>query len=127
MANLGTVAGQVIVTTLMLSACVLGIGFMVRFFVALTVEDRDMRSAYALRPRGVDSGEDIARAATLSPRFTVSSAAGLGMGVIRITTALASNAGRRISETSRGPLRVVKLDQPGQEFNFPVEHRYRSG
>ncbi len=57
MANLEIVASPAIVTTLILSVCVLGIGFMVRFFVALTVEDGDMRSAYSFRPREQTPGK----------------------------------------------------------------------
>jgi hypothetical protein len=127
MANLEAVASPAIVALTMLSACVLGIGFMIRFFVALTLEARDVHSTHALQPRGVDCKQEIACAAAPSRKPTVNSAAYVAMGVVRITTALASNAGRRISDTSRGRLRAVKLDSPGQEFNFPIEHRYRSG
>ncbi len=55
MTNLETVASPAVVTTIILSACVLGIGFMIRFFVALALEEKNTRPAYALRPRGVHS------------------------------------------------------------------------
>ena len=53
MTNLETVASPAIVTTIILSACVLGIGFMIRFFVALALEEKTprctLRSGHCLR------------------------------------------------------------------------------
>ena len=95
MTNLETVANPAVVTTIILSACVLGVGFMIRFFVALALEEKKTRPAYALRPRGVHCEPDIACAAAPSRMPAVSPAAHVAMGVVRITTALASNAGRR--------------------------------
>jgi hypothetical protein len=60
MTNLEIVASPAIVTTIILSACVLGIGFMIRFFVALALEEKNTRPAYRLRPRGVNCEADIA-------------------------------------------------------------------
>ena len=125
MTNLETVAHPAIVTTIILSACVLGIGFMIRFFVALTHEDKDTRPAYALRPRGVRCEPDIACAAAPSRMPAVSPEAYVAMGVVRITAALASNAGRRNSDLSFDR-HVVRLDKPGPELNFPGQRRYRS-
>jgi len=126
MTNLETVASPAIVTTIILSACVLGIGFMIRFFVALALEEKNTRPAYQLRPRGVNCEADIACAAAPSRMPAVSPAAYVAMGVVRITTALASNAGRRNSDLSFERLHVVKLDGPSPELNFPGQRRYRS-
>ncbi len=125
MTNLETVASPAIVTTIILSACLLGIGFMIRFFVALTLEENP-RPAYALRPRGVHCEPDIACAAAPSRMSAVSPEAYVAMGVVRITTALASNAGRRNSDLSFDRLHVVRLDRPSPELNFPGQRRYRS-
>lgn|ERR1700690_83585 len=125
MTNLETVASPAIVTTIILSACVLGIGFMIRFFVALALEEKNTRAAYALRPRGVHCEADIACAAAPSRLPAVSPAAYVAMGVVRITTALASNAGRRNTDLSFDRLHVVGLDRPSPELNFPGQRRYR--
>jgi hypothetical protein len=126
MTNLETVANAAVVTTIILSACVLGIGFMVVFFVALAREERNTRPAYALRPRGVHSEADIACAAAPSRMPAVSPAAYVAMGVVRITAALASNAGRRNSDLSVDRLHVVRPDRPDPELNFAGQRRYRS-
>jgi hypothetical protein len=126
MANLETVANPAIVTTIVLSACLLGIGFMVRFFVALTVEGREMHSRHGLRLQGVHSQKDIACAAAPSRKPTLNSAAWVAMGVVRITTALASTPARRNDAASHDGLHAVTLDRPSQEFSFPAGRRYRS-
>jgi hypothetical protein len=97
MVHLETVANPAIVVVTMLSACVLGIGFMVRFFVALTREDRNMHPVRVVHTQGVPCDADIACVAAPSLRPTGNSAY-LAIGVVRITTALASNAGRRKSD-----------------------------
>ena len=122
MTNLETVANPAVVTTIILSACVLGVGFMIRFFVALALEEKNTRPAYALRPRGVHCEPDIACAAAPSRMPAVSPEAYVAMGVARITTALASNAGRRTFDR----LHVVRLNQSSPEINFPGQRRYRS-
>ena len=126
MTNLETVANPAVVTTIILSACVLGIGFMVVFFVALAREEKNTRPAYALRPRGVHSEPDDVWAAAPSRMPAVGPAAYVAMGVVRITTALASNAGRRNSDLSFDRLQAVRLDRPNPELNFSVQRRYRS-
>jgi K+-transporting ATPase KdpF subunit len=127
MANLETVASPGIVALTMLSVCVLGIGFMMRFFVAMTLEAREEHATHPLRDPRVHCKEDIACAAAPSRKPTANSAAYVAMGVVRITTALASNAGRRNSDISSGRLHVVTLGRTSPELDFPVEHRYRSG
>ena len=126
MVHLETSASPAIVVTTMLSVCVLGIGFMVRFFVALTLEGRNMHPTRLLHPQGVHSEADIACVAAPSRRLTGNTAAYLAIGVVRIT-ALASNAGRRKSDAAVDRLQVVALDRPSEELNFPAAHRYRSG
>ena len=112
---------------IILPACVLAIGFMVRFFVALTVENRKLRSVHVLHPRGVHSEADSNWVAAPSRRPTANSAAYVAIGVVRITTALASNAGRRKSDIQFAGPSEVTLDRRSPEINFPSEHRYRSG
>jgi len=110
-----------------LPVCVLAIGFMVRFFVALTVENRQLHSVHVLHPSGVHSEADTNCVAAPSRRPTANSAAYVAIGVVRITTALASNAGRRSSDASVRRPQLVTLERPSPEISFPDEHRYRSG
>ena len=126
MTNLETVANPAVITTTILSACVLGIGFMVVFFVALVREEKNTHPVYSPRPRGVHSELNVVCAAAPSHMPAVSPVAYVAMGVVRITTALASNAGRRNSDLSFDRLHVVRLDRPSPEINFPGQRRYRS-
>jgi hypothetical protein len=63
-----------------LAACALGIGFMVRFLVAIARDKNQIRVGHPGRAREVRS------------HAAVNPAGHLAMGVVRITTALASNA-----------------------------------
>ena len=126
MNHLGTITSPAIVATSMLSACILATGFMVRFFVALAVESRKVHSVHVLHPEGVREADTNGVAAP-SRRPGKNSPADVAIGVVRITTALASNAGRRKSDTSVRRPQLVTLDRPVPELGFPSEHRYRSG
>lgn len=126
MTNLETVANPAVITTVVLSACALGIGFMVAFFFALAREEKNTRPACALRPRGVHSEPNVVSAALPSRMPAVSPAAYVAMGVVRITTALATNAGRRNSDFSFDQLQAVGLGQPSPEVSLPGHRRYRS-
>ncbi len=68
----------------MLAAVVLGVGFMARFLVALISEGKKSRVAQPVRAK-----EPYATEAACEPRQY-----NLAMGVVRITTALASNPSR---------------------------------
>ena len=110
----------------MLLACVLGSGFMVRFLVALTLEERKMRVKHAHRPAGLHYPADMAWVDAPHCKSAVNSAAHLAIGVVRITTALASGAGRAKSHAAVDRLHVVTLDAPRQELALTHERRYRS-
>ena len=125
MSNVETVANPAIVTAVLL-ACVVGIAFMVLFFIALAREEKTTRPSYAIRPRGVNCQTEIARAAAPSGMPAVSPAAYVAMGVVRITTALASSAGRKNTDLSFDRLQVVGLDRTNPELNFPGQRHYPS-
>ena len=127
MTQLGTSANPAMSALIVLPACILAIGFLVRFFVALTVENRQLHSVHVLHPWGVHSEADTNCVAAPSRNPRVHSPAFVAIGVVRITTALASNAGRRKSDTSVRRPPVITLDRPSPEISFPAEHRYRSG
>jgi len=111
----------------MLLACVLGAGFMVRFLVALTLDEGKMHAEYARRRSGLHCPADTAWVDAPYRKTAVNSAAHLAIGVVRITTALASDGGRRRRHAPVGPLHVLKLGTPTQKLDFIAEHRYRSG
>ena len=125
MTNAETVANPAIVTAVLL-ACVVGIVFMVLFFIALAREEKSTRPSYAIRLRGVNCEAEIARAAAPSRMPVVSPTAYVAMGVVRITTALGSSAGRKNTDLSFDRLQVVRLDRAHPELNFPDQRRYRS-
>lgn len=127
MTHLGAGASPAIVGGIMLSTYVLATGFMVRFLVALTVENRKLHSVHVLHPRGVHCEADTNCVAAPSRKPGVHSPAFVAIGVVRITTALASNAGRRKSDRSGARPQALTLNRPSPEIGFSAEHRYGSG
>jgi hypothetical protein len=125
MSNLETAANPAIVTTILL-ACILGTAFMVLFFIALAREKKSTHPSHAIRPQGINCQAEIARAVVPSGMPAVSPAAYVAMGVVRITTALASSAGRKNTDPSFDRLHVVRLDQTNPELDFPGQRHYRS-
>ena len=109
MLHLETVASPAIVS--MLLGCVLGVGFMVRFLVALTLDGRKMRAEYTIRPGGLHYAGNIARTQTPYRDAVANSAAHLAIGVVRITTALASNAGLTNRHAAVDGLQVLRLNK----------------
>jgi len=114
-------------TFVMLLLCVLGAAFMVRFLVALTLDEKKMHAEYARHRSGLHYPPGTAWVDTPHRKTALNSAAHLAIGVVRITTALASDRGRKRRQTPVGPLHVLKLGTPTPELNFTAEHRYRSG
>jgi hypothetical protein len=127
MTHLGAGASPAIVGVIVSSACIVAVGFMVRFLVVLTVENRKLHAVHVLHPGGVHSEADTNCVAAPFRKPTVHSAAFVAIGVVRITTALASNAGRRKNDTSVARSPAVTLKRPSPEIGFSGEHRYRSG
>lgn len=125
MFQMQTAASPVIIA--MLLGCVLGAGFMVRFLIALTVDGKAARAVHVVRPGGLHYAGDRSR--TLAPyrAAVANSASHLAIGVVRITSALASStsSGNRLPAVDR--LHLVTLGQTGREVDFTAERRYRSG
>ncbi len=111
----------------MLLSCFLGAGFMVRFLVALTLDERKMHTEYRNRRSGLDCSADTAWVDAPYGKTAVNSAAHLAIGVLRITTALSSDGGRRRRHAPVGPFPVLKFGTPTRELDFTGERRYRSG
>jgi|SRR6478752_4950920 len=107
---------------LMLLGCFVGVGFMVRFLVALTLDGK-MHSEHAVRPGGPHYAADASR-----PRTAVAnSASHLAIGVVRITTALTWNSGSGSRETAAGRMHAATAGKAGREVGATAERRYRSG
>jgi hypothetical protein len=121
MLHLLTVASPSIFVVLL--ACVLGAGFMLCFLVALTLDEKKTHVEYARRPSGLHYPADKASVGAGYRKTAVNSAAHLAIGVVRITTALASDGSRRRRQAPVGPLHVLKLGTPRQDLNFTAEHR----
>lgn len=108
----------------MLPGCVVGVGFMIRFLVALT-RDGKMQSEHAVRPGGIHYAAEASR---IRHRAAVAnSASHLAIGVVRITTALTWNSGSKPRETAGDPLHAAAAGRAGREAGATAERRYRSG
>lgn len=114
-------------TFVMLLLCVLGAAFMIRFLVALTLDEKKMQVKYARHCSGLHYPADTAWVDAGYRKTALNSAAHLAIGVVRITTALASDGGLRRRQAEVGPLQVLRLGTPTQELEFSTERRYRSG
>jgi hypothetical protein len=101
MPHLETVASPAILV--MLLACVLGTGFMVRFLVALILDERKAHLEYAHRRPGLHYPADMAWVDAPYRKTAVNSAAHVAIGVVRITTALGSNTGREKARVGSAP------------------------
>ena len=104
-----TVAGPGIVAVL--AACILAIGFMVRFLIAIAGDEHKVRVAHEVRTRAAWGD------AALNP------AGHLAVGVVRITTALASNARENTQVVVERP-RAVSFAGCSRGFEPAIERRY---
>jgi hypothetical protein len=110
-------------TFTMLVGCVLGIGFMVRFFIALASDGREARIGNKVRPKRVKWVADLGCEGRCDRAVRVSPAAHLAMGVVRITTALASNPRNQYAAGDH-PYLVTSAARARQRDSAP-ERRYR--
>jgi len=113
-------------TFTMLAVCVLGIGFMVRFFIALASEENKIRVVHRVRPRGVHCATDAACEPSRYKWAAVDSGAHIALGVLRITTALTSNPSRANRRTAAERSNIVMFAGPVRESDSATERRYRS-
>ena len=124
MLHLQTAASPAIVT--MLLGCVLGLGFMVRFLIALTVDGKEAHAVHPVRPGGLDYAADRSRSQAAYRTAVANSASHLAIGVVRIASALASNRTRGNRRPSVDRLHLVTLGKPHREVDITAERRYRS-
>jgi hypothetical protein len=107
----------------MLAWCALGIGFMVRFFLALTGEAGKMRRKHQFLRRGVHYATDSASELPRHRWAAADCGVYMVMGVRRVTTALASNRSRASRRTA-GRSNVVVFAELAQERDAKLERRY---
>ena len=104
-----TVAGPG--TFVILAACVLGIGFMLRFLIAIASDETRIQVAHP------------ARAGKVGSEPALNPAGHLAMGVVRITTALASNAREHAHAAMEQP-RFITFSAQSREHQS-AGRRYR--
>ena len=111
----------------MLLGCVLGLGFMVRFLIALTVDGKEALSVHPVRSGGLHYATDRSRSRAAYNGAVADCASHLALGVVRITRALAANRIRGNRRPSVDRLHLVTLGKSHREVDATAERRYRSG
>jgi hypothetical protein len=112
-------------TYTMLSLCLLSVGFMVRFLIALAIDGKKIRVDYPVRLKGVRRPADLTCEELPSSGGAIIPAGHLAMGVVRLASALSSTPNRG----SKGPaierLHIAPLPERKRELGSTIEHRYR--
>ncbi len=111
----------------MLLGCALGLGFMVRFLIALTVDGKEALSVQPVRSGGLRYATDRSRSQAAYHAAVANSASHLAIGVVRITRALAANRTRGNRRPSVDRLHLVTLGKIHREIDATAQRRYRSG
>jgi len=110
----------------MLALCVLSVGFMIRFLIALAIDGRKIRVNYPVRLKGVRCAADVTFEEPRSSDGAVNLAAHLAMGVVRLATALTSKPRRGSKGTATDRLDIAPLPERRRELGSTIERRYRS-
>jgi hypothetical protein len=105
----------------LLAVCVLGIGFMLRFLVALTGKENKIQVVGQVRSRSARYATDSTSDVRQRGGVVADPAAYLAMGALRITAGLASNPGHRGRAAGRS--NVLMFGGPGRDS--ATERRYR--
>ena len=125
MLHLQTAASPAIMA--MLLGCVLGVGFMIRFLIALTLDGKQAHAVHALRPGGLHYPEDASRMEAAYRNALANSASHLAIGVVRITSALATNRAPGVRRPALDRLHLVTPGNTSREVDLTADRRYRSG
>jgi len=107
----------------MLVVCVLAMGFMVRFFIALASDGREARTGNRIRPNRVKWVADLGCEGRWDREIALSPGAHLAMGVVRITTALASNS--RTQQAAGDHPYLVTSAARARQRDSAADRRYR--
>jgi hypothetical protein len=117
MLQANTVSSPTIYT--MLALCVLSVGFMIRFLIALVIDGTKIRVDYPVRCKDVTWDEPRSREEAANP------AGHLAIGVVRLATVLTSKPNRGSKGTATDRLHVAALPERRRELGSTIEHRYR--
>ena len=112
-------------TYTMLSLCLLSVGFMIRFLIALAIDGKKIRVDYPVRLKGVRRPADLTCKELPSSEGAITPAAHLAMGVIRLASALGSTSNRGSKGSAIERLHIVPLPERKRELGSTIEHRYR--
>ena len=112
-------------TYAMLSLCVLSVGFMIRFLIALAIDGKKIRVDYPVRLKGVRRPADLPCEELPSSEGAIIPTAHLAMGVVRLASALSSTPNRGSKGTATDRLHVAALPGRRRELGSTNEHRYR--
>jgi hypothetical protein len=110
----------------MLALCVLSVGFMIRFLIALAIDGKKIHIDYPARLKGVRCPADVTCGEPRSSEGAVHPAAHLAMGVVRLASALTSKPSRGSKGTAASRLHIAPLPERRRELSSSIEHRYRS-
>jgi hypothetical protein len=110
----------------MVALCVLSVGFMIRFLIALVIDGKKIRVDYPVRLKGVRCPADVTSEEPRSSEGAVNPAAHLAMGVVRLASALTSKPSRGSKGTAAYRLHITPLPERRRELGSKIEHRYRS-
>ena len=110
----------------MLALCVLSVGFMIRFLIALAIDGKKRRVDYRVRLKGVRSLAEVTCEEPRSSEGAVNPATHLAMGVVRIASALNSKPSRESKGTAADRLHIAPPPERRRELGSTIEYRYRS-
>jgi hypothetical protein len=113
-------------TLYMLVLCVVGVGFMIRFLIALAIDGRKIGGDYPVRLEEVHRPANVTRKERRASEGAFNPAAHLAMGVVRLASALTSKPSRRNKDTATNRLRIAHLPERRRELGSTIERRYRS-
>jgi hypothetical protein len=109
----------------MLSLCVLSVGFMIRFLIALAIDGKKIRVDYPVRLKGVRRPADLPCEELPSSEGAIIPTAHLAMGVVRLASALSSTPNRGSKGSAIERLHIAPLPERRRERGSTIEHRYR--
>ena len=112
-------------TYTMLSLCVLSVGFMIRFLIALAIDEKKIRVDYPVRLKGVRRPADLTCEELPSSGGAIIPAAHLAMGVVRLASALSSTSNRGSKGPAIDRLELVPIPERRRALGSTIEHRYR--
>jgi hypothetical protein len=117
MLQANTVSSPTIYT--MLALCVLSVGFMIRFLIALAIDGKKIGVDHPVRCKDVTWKEPRSR------EKAANSTGHLAIGVVRLATVLTSKPNRGSKGSAIDRLHIAPLPERRRGLGPTIEHRYR--